>query len=84
MNDTVRVVTRVSFDDCVRHVSGILDGFCLDIWRKAARDLNLTYKIEEVQLQDFKDLFKEVNANRADVILHGVSHSVANSFNLHG
>ena len=41
-------VTHNTRDKCVRDNDGVLEGLCIDIWQKVARDLNISYKMDVV------------------------------------
>ena len=68
-----RVVTCVSNNSYVSRDDGQskLKGIAIDLWRRTAQDLNLTYQI---QVQEWWEMMRTFNDGHADVILQTMNH----------
>ena len=62
-----RIVTFISKDTCVRNISNVLKGICIDTWKRTALDLNISYTLEIVE--EWFDMFTYLKEDRADVIV---------------
>ncbi len=77
MSELTRVVTAVAKDRFVFFDpnSSELSGIALELWRRTARDLNLTYALD---VRNWTELIAGLEENRCDVIaqrLDGVAIS---------
>ena len=65
-----RIVTTVVGDAYVKLTSNVLEGICIDIWKRVAMDLGINYSIEIAE--KWTDMFEILRDNRADVIVQTI------------
>ena len=75
MTSAIRVVTTITNDIYVRDASqdsGSLQlaGLCVDLWRKTAKDLNVTFDMRVTGT--WKEMVESLKANDTDVLMQRV------------
>ena len=72
---TSRASIFVANDKCVsKDLNDLtLKGICVDLWVRTSRELNISYKLEEVE--NWMDLFELFKANKTDVIVNRLNHA---------
>ena len=64
----VRVATHNTNTSCIHLNSfGELDGICMQLWRRTAMDLNMTYKVSI--LDSWDDMIHHFQANNSDIVV---------------
>ena len=64
----VRVVTYNTNSSCIHLNSyGELDGICIQLWRRTAMDLNMTYKVSI--LDSWTDMINHFQENNSDIVV---------------
>ena len=73
MESITRVLTAVSAssgDNYVYKEGGILRGFCIDLWKEIAKDLNISYSLKAVSwgkmLRAFRNESADIIVQRID------------------
>ena len=75
MSSAIRVVTTITNDIYVRDVGqesgdGQLTGLCVDLWRKTAKDLNITFDMKVTGT--WKEMVESLTANVSDVLMQRI------------
>ena len=72
MESITRVLTAVSAssgDNYVYKEGGILRGFCIDLWKQIAEDLNIDHTLEAVS---WSKMLRGFRNKRADIIVQRI------------
>ena len=69
--DHVNIVTFDTQNINIKNVSNALEGICMDIWRRTAYDLNITYTINYAK--SWNETISYLREDRVDIIVHAVA-----------
>ena len=70
MTRRVNIVTVDTSDDYVHSRFGVLEGICMDIWRRIANDLDLSYSLTIAD--NWVQMFNIFRNGSADVIVQTI------------
>ena len=69
--DHVQIGTFDTQNINIKNVSNVLVGDCIDIWRRTAHDLNITYSINLAK--SWNEMISFLREDRVDIIVHAVA-----------